>query len=159
MRKTKIVCTIGPASRNEKILKEMITSGMNVARLNFSHGSHEYHLETIELIKKVRSEMGVPLAIMLDTKGPEIRIKSFKNSVAKLKEGNLFTLYADERDGDENGVSVTYPSLASYIRGGETLLVDDGNIRLEALKPEGDDIVCRVITGGELSDKKGINIP
>ncbi|MBE6688521.1 MAG: pyruvate kinase [Ruminococcaceae bacterium] len=159
MRKTKIVCTIGPASRNEKILKEMITSGMNVARLNFSHGSHEYHLETIELIKKVRSEMGVPLAIMLDTKGPEIRIKSFKNSVAKLEEGNLFTLYADERDGDENGVSVTYPSLASYIRGGETLLVDDGNIRLEALKPEGDDIVCRVITGGELSDKKGINIP
>lgn len=159
MRKTKIVCTIGPSSRDEITLKEMIKSGMNVARLNFSHGTHEYHKETIELIKKVRSEMEVPLAIMLDTKGPEIRIKTFKNGEARLKDGSQFTLYTDERQGDENGVGITYPPLASCLKKGDTLLIDDGNINLAVEKTDGENIVCRVVIGGKLSDKKGINIP
>lgn len=159
MRKTKIVCTIGPSSRDEITLKEMIKSGMNVARLNFSHGTHEYHKETIELIKKVRSEMEVPLAIMLDTKGPEIRIKTFKNGEARLKDGSQFTLYTDEREGDENGVGITYPPLASCLKKGDTLLIDDGNINLAVEKTDGENIVCRVVIGGKLSDKKGINIP
>lgn len=159
MRKTKIVCTIGPSSRDEITLKEMIKSGMNVARLNFSHGTHEYHKETIELIKKVRSEMEVPLAIMLDTKGPEIRIKTFKNGEARLRDGSQFTLYTDERQGDENGVGITYPPLASCLKKSDTLLIDDGNINLAVEKTDGENIVCRVVIGGKLSDKKGINIP
>lgn len=159
MRKTKIVCTIGPSSRDEITLKEMIKSGMNVARLNFSHGTHEYHKETIELIKKVRSEMEVPLAIMLDTKGPEIRTKTFKNGEALLKDGSQFTLYTDEREGDENGVGITYPPLASCLKKGDTILIDDGNINLTVEKTDGENIVCRVAVGGKLSNKKGINIP
>lgn len=159
MRKTKIVCTIGPASRNEKTLKEMIKSGMNVARLNFSHGTHDYHKETIELIKKVRSEMEVPLAIMLDTKGPEIRVKTFKGGEAHLKEGEQFTLYGGEHEGDENGVAITYSPLASCLKSGDTVLIDDGNISLNVERTDGADIICRVMVGGKLSDKKGINIP
>lgn len=159
MRKTKIVCTIGPSSRDEITLKEMIKSGMNVARLNFSHGTHEYHKETIELIKKVRSEMEVPLAIMLDTKGPEIRTKTFKKGEAQLKDGSQFTLYTDEREGDENGVGITYPPLASCLKKGDTILIDDGNINLTVEKTDGENIVCRVVVGGKLSNKKGINIP
>lgn len=159
MRKTKIVCTIGPASRNEKTLREMIKSGMNVARLNFSHGTHEYHRETIQLIKKVRSDMEVPLAIMLDTKGPEIRIKTFKKGEITLKENDSFTLYSNDREGDEKGVSITYPPLAASLKPGDTVLIDDGNITLKVEAIDQNDIVCRVTVGGVLSDNKGINIP
>ena len=159
MRKTKIVCTIGPASRNEKTLTEMIKSGMNVARLNFSHGNHEYHKETIELIKKVRDDMEVPLAIMLDTKGPEIRIKSFKNGEIMLSEGSTFTLCTEDCEGDESRVAVTYTGLCECLCKNDTVLIDDGNIRLNVEEIKENAVVCRVLVGGKLSDKKGINIP
>jgi len=159
MRKTKIVCTIGPASRDEKTLRELIKSGMNVARLNFSHGSHDYHKETIDMLKKVRSEMEVPLAIMLDTKGPEIRIKDFENGKAELSDGGLFTLYADDRPGNNGGVSITYPELSESLSVGDTVLINDGSIVLKVEKTDGNNIICRIITGGVLTNKKGINVP
>lgn len=159
MRKTKIVCTLGPASRDEETLQAMFDSGMNVGRLNFSHGAHEYHKETIELFRKVRDKNKIPAAIMLDTKGPEIRIKNFKHGKAFLEDGQEFTLYAQEKEGDEKGVSVTYEKLSEELSSGNRVLLDDGRISLEVIKTEGKDVVCRVISGGEISDKKGINIP
>ena len=111
MRKTKIVCTLGPATDNEQILRDMILAGMSVARFNFSHGTHEEHKKRIELLKHVREEMGVPVAAMLDTKGPEVRIGIFENGKVELHTGQTFMLYADERLGDDNGVSISYPNL------------------------------------------------
>jgi len=159
LRKTKIVCTLGPASRDEATLQAMFDSGMNVGRLNFSHGTHEYHKETIELFRKVRDKNKIPASVMLDTKGPEIRIKTFKDGKVFLEDGQEFTLYAEEKEGTAKGVSVTYDALASELEVGNKVLVDDGRISLEVLKFEGADVVCRVTNGGEISDKKGINIP
>lgn len=159
MRKTKIVCTLGPASRNEKTLTRMLKSGMNVARINFSHGTHEYHKETIELFRKVRDKLGVPAAVMLDTKGPEIRLGNFKEQKAVLKNGAIFTLTTAEIDGDETKVSITYKDLPKQLSVGDKVLVDDGKIHLEVIELSEQDIVCKVISGGEISDRKGVNIP
>lgn len=159
MIKTKIVCTMGPVSRNEEVLRRMIGEGMNVARLNFSHGDHAYHRETIELIKRVRSEMGVPLAILLDTKGPEIRLKNFEGGETTLEEGALFTLTMREVEGNEKIVSLTYGKLIGQLSAGDIVLIDDGKVRLEVEERTETDAVCRVLAGGKISDHKGVNVP
>lgn len=159
MRKTKIVATIGPASRNKETLIEMINAGMNVARLNFSHGDHQYHKETIELIKQVRKELGVPLAIMLDTKGPEIRTKTLSAGKVSLKKGSTFTLTSRDIEGDNTIVSITYSPLPKEVNVSTKILIDDGSIELCVLETNDTDIICKVVRGGSLGEKKGINVP
>ena len=159
MRKTKIICTIGPASESEEILTAMCEAGMNVARINFSHGTHPEHLKKIETIKRVREELCLPIAIMLDTKGPEYRIRTFKNSPVILKEGGSFSLYIDNRPGDENGVSVNYEGLADDLEPGDRVLLANGLLALEVAEIAGHEIKCRVVTGGELSDRKSMSFP
>ncbi|MBR5501936.1 MAG: pyruvate kinase [Oscillospiraceae bacterium] len=159
MRKTKIVCTIGPACSNEETLTEMCKAGMNVARLNFSHGSHEEHKARIELIKRVREKLDMPIAILLDTKGPEYRIRSFKNGKIFLKEGDKFTFYAAEREGDENGVSVSYPKLAQELAIGDMILLSNGLLHFRVDGFDGDDVLTTVTDGGELSDRKSMSFP
>ena len=159
MRKTKIVCTMGPATDNEKVLKELMLAGMDVARLNFSHGTHEEAKKRIDMIKKVREEVGKPVAILLDTKGPEVRTKTFKNGKAELKEGQKFVLYTNDVEGDEKGVSITYPDLPKDVKAGSKILIDDGLIELEVTSIKSNAITCTVKNGGTVSDRKGINIP
>lgn len=159
MRKTKIICTLGPASRSEQVIADMLKSGMDVARINFSHGTHEYHKETIALFRKVRDSMGVPAAVMLDTKGPEIRLGNFKNHKEMLKNGDTFTLTAKDCEGDAKKVSVTYKDLSKQLVPGNKVLIDDGKIHLEVTEVTEHDVICRVIVGGEVSDHKGVNIP
>ncbi len=159
MKKTRIVCTMGPACDDENILKELILSGMNVARFNFSHGTHEEQKERIDRVKKVRDELGVNIALMLDTKGPEIRIKQFETGKVTLVPGNRFTLCCYDTPGDENKVSVTYSELYSELREGNDLLIDDGLIRIRVESIIDKDINCVVIDGGEISNNKSINIP
>lgn len=159
MRKTKIVCTIGPASRDEKTVEELIKSGMNVARLNFSHGEHPYHKETIELVKKVRKKLDAPVAILLDTKGPEIRLGMFERDAVTLLDGGKFVLTAEDVLGNENIASISYKELPSQLSVGNTVLINDGNVRLEVESVLGREIHCKVVRGGEISNRKGINIP
>lgn len=159
MRKTKIICTIGPASDNEETLKQLMLAGMDVARINFSHGTHESALKTVNRIKNVRDELDLPVAIMLDTKGPEIRIKDFKNGSVELKEGNKFTLCTDDVEGDETQVSITYKDLPRDVHAGNSILIDDGLIELEVLSVKSDKIICEIKNGGVLSNKKGVNVP
>lgn len=159
MKKTKIICTLGPASRNEKTLEKMIQNGMNVARLNFSHGTHEYHGETIELLKNVREKLHVPLAIMLDTKGPEIRLCDFENDSVELKKGNIFTLTTKDILGNKDIVSITYKDLPPQLKAGNVVLIDDGKVSLEVLSTTENDVVCKVVVGGKISNHKGVNIP
>ncbi len=159
MRKTKIVCTIGPASKSSEVMEEMLKSGMNVARLNFSHGTHKEHKEVIETFRAVRDRLGVPAAIMLDTKGPEIRIGTFKNKKATLENGSNFTLTTKDIEGDSTIVSISYKELPSQLKKGNRVLIDDGRIHLEVASVSDDEIECTVINGGEISDRKGVNIP
>lgn len=159
MRKTKIICTMGPATDNDNTLRDLMLAGMDVARLNFSHGTHEQAKERIDRIKRIREELDIPVAIMLDTKGPEIRLKSFKNGKVTVKEGEKFTLYTDDVEGDETGVSITYKNLAKDITVGTRLLIDDGLIEIEAQSVKPDRIICEVKSGGEISDSKGVNVP
>ncbi len=159
MRKTKIICTIGPASDNEQVLTDMCHAGMDVARLNFSHGTHEGHGATIARIKAVREKLNLPIAIMLDTKGPEYRIKTFENGKVTLKEGTLFTLTCDDVVGDETKVSVTYDKLTENLTPGDTVLVNNGLIILEMQEIKGRDAICKVLAGGVLSDRKSMNFP
>lgn len=159
MRKTKIVCTMGPATDDEKVLKELMLAGMDVARLNFSHGSHEEAVVRMNRIKKVREELDLPVAILLDTKGPEIRIKDFKNGSVELVQGQKFTLCTEDVEGDETQVSITYKDLPKDIRTGAKLLIDDGLIELEVLAIKSDKIFCEVKNGGIISNKKGVNVP
>ena len=159
MRKTKIVCTIGPACANHETITAMCKAGMNVARLNFYHGSHEDHLENIELIKKVRSELGLPIAILLDTKGPEYRIGKFENGFVMLNDGDTFTFTADDIIGNENIVSVSYKNLASELKIGSTILLNNGLITFEVTEINGKDVICKVIEGGKLSDRKSMSFP
>ena len=159
MRKTKIICTIGPASDNEETLSKMFEAGMNVARLNFSHGTHEQHQEKIDLIKRVREKMNLPIAIMLDTKGPEYRIKTFKDHKVELKDGGTFILTADEVEGDETKVSVTYKELPSQLKPGDRVLVNNGLVILEVREISGNDVICDIVVGGVLSDQKSMNFP
>lgn len=159
MRKTKIICTIGPASENEEILTKMCENGMNVARLNFSHGTHEEHKKKIELIKKVRDKMHLPIAIMLDTKGPEYRIKTFENKKVTVKDGDTFTFTTDDVVGNESIVSVTYKHLTKELKPGNIIKVNNGLVIFRVQKIEGSRIICTVVTGGELSDKKSMCFP
>ena len=159
MRKTKIVCTIGPASDTEEIMTGLCKAGMNVARLNFSHSTHDEHQRIIDLIKKVRSELKVPIAIMLDTKGPEYRIKTFKNQKIMLKDGDSFVFTSDDIIGDETRVAVSYPNLPNELSVGDTILLNNGLLVFEVVNISGTNIECSVITGGELSDRKSMSFP
>lgn len=171
-RKTKIVCTLGPATDDEKVMQSLIEEGMNVARFNFSHGSHEEQQKRLEKLKKLRAKLGYPVAALLDTKGPEIRLKEFANGREELEDGQLFVLTSDEIIGDKNRVSITYKELAGDLKVGDHVLIDDGLIGMEVVEirptagakadSEGNtptDIVCRVLNGGVVSDKKGVNVP
>ena len=159
MRKTKIVCTLGPSTDDYKVLKELARSGMNVARLNLSHGTHAEHRARMDAIRRVRKELGVPLAILLDTKGPEIRVKTFKDGSVDLKKGKLFTLTTREVEGNETEVSVSYELLPGCVSEGDVILLNDGMIELCVDKVNGADIVCKVVHGGVLSNRKSINLP
>ena len=159
MRKTKIVCTIGPASSSEEILKGLCKAGMNVARLNFSHNTHEDHQERIDLIKKVRNELNMPIAIMLDTKGPEYRIKTFKEHKITLNDGDKFTFTTDDIEGDEARVAVSYKNLPAELNVGDTILLNNGLLTFKVEKIDGADIECITLIGGELSDRKSMSFP
>lgn len=159
MRKTKIVCTLGPSTDNEDILRQMMLAGMNVARCNFSHGTYEDHQRRMDLVKKLRHEVGRPIAILLDTKGPEVRVKNFKEGKAVLEEGQLFTLTVDEVDGTKDKVSVTYDRLYEDLEIGMRVLIDDGLIEMQVEQIDQRNVVCRVINGGVVSNHKGVNIP
>lgn len=159
MRKTKIVCTIGPACEDEGTIRRMCLAGMDVARLNFSHGNHEEHLARINTIKKVRNELGLPIAIMLDTKGPEYRIGTFRDGPVELREGELFTLTTDKVEGDVKRVSVSDEMLLRELFPGDTVLLSDGMLALRVKEIEGSEIICRVENGGELSDRKSMSFP
>ncbi|MEE0808024.1 MAG: pyruvate kinase [Acutalibacteraceae bacterium] len=159
MRKTKIVCTIGPASGTEEMIKGLCRAGMNVARLNFSHNTHEDHQMRIDLIKKVRSELKMPIAIMLDTKGPEYRIKTFKNQKITLKDGDRFTFTTEDIIGDGERVAVSYKNLPNELSVGDTILLNNGLLTFEVINISGTDIECKVVIGGELSDRKSMSFP
>ena len=159
MRKTKIICTIGPASENEQTLTQMCQAGMNVARLNFSHGSHEEHKAKIDLIKRVREKLGMPIAIMLDTKGPEYRIRTFKNGKVVVKEGDIFRFTTEEVEGDETIVSVNYKDLVRNLNVGDRVLVNNGLVIFEVQALEGNEAVCRTVVGGTLSNRKSMSFP
>ena len=159
MKKTKIICTVGPACMDAEILKEMVRAGMNVARLNFSHGTHESHRAAITLIRRVREEMGVPLAILLDTKGPEYRIGTFRSGPVTLADGQKFTLTASDEPGDETHVSASCAALADKLCPGDTVLINDGLVRLTVDEIADGDIRCTVVCGGVLSDRKSMNFP
>ena len=159
MRKTKIICTIGPACMSEKILTEMCLAGMNVARMNFSHGDHEEQKQKIELVKKVREKLNLPVAIMLDTKGPEYRIGTFKTGSVEVETGSTFTFTTDDMEGDETRVSVSYKGLIRDLSVGDRILVNNGLVIFEVVTLEGNDAICRTITGGTLSNRKSMSFP
>ncbi|MCM1124613.1 MAG: pyruvate kinase [Eubacterium sp.] len=159
MRKTKIVCTLGPATDNEEVLRQMIAEGMNVARCNFSHGTYEEHKKRMDMVKKLRKEADQPIAILLDTKGPEVRVKNFKEGKVTLEEGQLFTLTSEEVEGTKDIVSVTYNRLYEDLEVGMRVLIDDGLIEMKVEKVDKSNIVCRVINGGVVSNHKGVNVP
>jgi len=159
LKKTKIVCTIGPASRNEEILEQMLKAGMNVARLNFSHGTHEDHRKTIEMFRAVRDRLDIPAAVLLDTKGPEIRLGDFENRYEILNDGEKFILTSEKCIGTAQRVSVSYEDLPSQVEAGTAILIDDGRVRLKVTEIAGNDIICEVVAGGKVSNRKGVNIP
>ena len=159
MRKTKIVCTIGPASSSEEVFAEMCKAGLNVARLNFSHGTHEEHQQKFDMIHKVRKSLGLPIAIMLDTKGPEYRICTFKNKKILLQDGDAFTFTTRQVEGDETIVGVSYAGLANDLSVGDTVLVNNGLVIFTVERIEGTEIHCRVVVGGKLSDRKSMSFP
>jgi pyruvate kinase len=159
MRKTKIICTIGPSSENEAVLTAMCQEGMNVARLNFSHGTHEEHKKKIDLIKHVREKLDMPIAIMLDTKGPEYRIGTFANDKITVQAGDTFTFTTEEIEGDETRVSVNYKDLVKNLSLGDRILVNNGLVIFEVTELNGCNVICRVITGGVLSNRKSMSFP
>lgn len=160
MRKTKIVCTMGPNTNSKEMMKKLVENGMDVARFNFSHGDHEEQKMRMDLLKEVRKELKVPVAILLDTKGPEIRTGELKDhKKVTLKENQTFVLTTSEVEGDNERVSITYKGLPQDVTAGGQILIDDGLICLEVQETTGTEIVCRVINGGELGEKKGINVP
>ena len=159
MRKTKIICTLGPAVDSEEMIRKLILAGMNAARFNFSHGTHESHLAQLTKLKRVRDELGIPVAAIMDTKGPEIRIKTFKDGRIELKKDDIFTLTTADCEGDATRVSVTYANLHNEVVPGNHILVDDGLIDLLVQEIKGQEIVCTVENGGPLSNNKSINIP
>ncbi len=160
MRKTKIICTLGPSAESEEVLRELILAGMDVARFNFSHADHEEHLGRLKTIEKLRKELGIPVATLLDTKGPEIRIGTFKDDKKiQLTEGQSFTLTIRDIEGDESIVSITYKELVHDIKVGNTILIDDGLIELTIKEVTDTDIICEVKNSGIISNRKGVNVP
>ncbi len=159
MRKTKIVCTIGPASESEEVITAMCLAGMNVARLNFSHGTHADHKRKIETIKRVRDKLDLPIAIMLDTKGPEYRIKTFENGAVTLADGDTFTFTAEDIVGNERMVAVSYANMANDLEVGDTILLNNGLLTFKVAEIEPPRVHCRVVHGGELKDRKSMSFP
>ncbi len=159
MRKTKIICTLGPSTDKEGVLRELIANGMNVARFNFSHGSHEEHLGRLEKLKALREELGKPVAALLDTKGPEIRLKDFKNGVENLVAGQTFTLTTRDVEGTNEICSITYTDLPMDVEPNGTIMLDDGLIKLQIVTVNDTDIVCKVLNNGKIKNKKGVNVP
>lgn len=159
MRKTKIICTIGPASESEERLRELMLAGMDVARFNFSHGSHEEHKTKFERVNKISGELGLPVATLLDTKGPEIRLKTIEGGKAELKMGQKFILTTDDIIGNSEKASITYKNLKNDISVGTTILIDDGLIEMVVEEIDETDIICTVVNGGPISNNKGVNVP
>lgn len=159
MRKTKIICTLGPSTDKEGVLSDLIANGMNVARFNFSHGSHEEHLGRLEKLKALREELGKPVAALLDTKGPEIRLKDFKNGVENLVAGQTFTLTTRDVEGTNEICSITYKDLPMDVEPNGTIMLDDGLIKLQIQTVNDTDIVCTVLNNGKIKNKKGVNVP
>ncbi len=159
MRRTKIICTIGPASESEEMLGELMKAGMNVARFNFSHGTHEEHKAKFGRVLKVSGELGMSIATMLDTKGPEIRLRNFENGKVQLIPGQMFTLTTEDILGNEKRASITYKNLKNDVKQGTKVLIDDGKIEMEVSKIVGEEILCTVKNGGVVSNHKGINVP
>lgn len=159
MRKTKIICTIGPASNNEETLRELMLAGMNVARFNFSHDSHEQQKEKYDRIIKVRDELGLPVATLLDTKGPEIRLRDFEEGKVELQAGQIFTLTTVDVPGNAQRAAITYKNLQNDVSVGSRILIDDGLIEMIVEEVAGSEIRCRVVNGGKVSNRKGINVP
>lgn len=160
MRKTKIVCTLGPSTDDEKVLEQLMKAGMNVARCNFSHGTHEEHKERMDKVKKIREKCDRPVALLLDTKGPEIRTGNFKDGKVKVKTGQTFTLVADNNIlGTEEKTGITFPDLYKDVTPGAVIMIDDGLIEMEVTKIEGTDIICDVKNDGVISNHKGVNVP
>lgn len=159
MRKTKIVCTLGPATNDVEIMKQLIQNGMDAARINFSHGTYETHAETIAKLKQAREELNAPIPLILDTKGPEIRVKTFKEDKVRLEEDATFTLTTRDVEGDVNIVSVTYADLPKDVHRGSRILIDDGLIELKVEDITETDVVCKVINGGVVKSRKGVNLP
>ena len=159
MRKTKIICTIGPASENEEVLTQMCLAGMNIARLNFSHGSYAEHEKKIELVKKVREKLDLPIAILLDTKGPEYRIRTFKDGKVNIETGATFTFTIDEIEGDETRVAVNYKLLNKDLKPGNVLTVNNGLVKFQVEEIRGNDIITKCLQGGSLSNRKSMSFP
>ena len=159
MRKTKIICTIGPSSENEEVLTQMCLAGMNVARLNFSHGTHEEHAKKVALVKKVREKLNLPIAILLDTKGPEYRIRTFKDDKVEIATGATFTFTIDEIEGDETKVAVNYKLLNKDLKPGDILTVNNGLVKFQVEEINGSDIITKCLQGGTLSNRKSMSFP
>ncbi len=159
MKKTKIICTMGPSSADRETIKKMFLAGMNVGRINMSHGDHETHAKTIAMFREVRDELGVDGAVLLDTKGPEIRMGTFSGGPVELKKGATFTFTTDDVDGDENRVFVTYADFPKEVGKGDLILADDGKIEFEVKEVRGNDVVCTAVNGGIIKNRKGINLP
>lgn len=159
MRRTKIICTLGPSTDKEGIMEALVKEGMDVARFNFSHGSHEEQRTRLTMLEELRDKYDKPIAALLDTKGPEIRIGCFENGSIELKEGQTFTLATEEIPGNEEKVSITYKKLFQDVKPGDSILIDDGLIGMEVREIAGEDIICTVKNGGVISNRKGINVP
>lgn len=159
LRKTKIVCTMGPSTEKGDVLKQLMLAGMNVARFNFSHGDHDEQMGRLVELRRLRQELGLPVAALLDTKGPEIRLKESANEKVELKAGQTFTLTAEDIQGDETRVAISYKELVNDVKVGDTILIDDGLIELKVKSLTKTDIVCTVVNGGKVSNKKGVNVP
>ncbi|HVY55933.1 MAG TPA: pyruvate kinase, partial [Thermodesulfobacteriota bacterium] len=158
-KKTKIVCTIGPATESQPQLEKLLRAGMNVMRLNFSHGDFSEHGNRVKNLKKAIEETGIPAAILQDLGGPKIRIGTFKTESVMLKEGAKFTLTTDKVEGDEARVSVNYPNFAKEVKKGHIVFLHDGRKKLEVLEVKGNSVVCKILVGGEIKGKRGVNLP
>ena len=159
MKRTKIVCTLGPSSNTPDILEGMVRAGMNVARFNFSHGSHEEHKKRIEMVRAVSRKLGTPIALLLDTKGPEIRLGKFKNGSIMMEAGHDFTLTARDVEGDETIASMNYKELPQDVKPGDHILLSDGLVNLEVTSIEGEDIHTKILNSGKMSDRKRVAVP
>lgn len=159
LKKTKIVCTLGPSSNSQEVVEQMILAGMNVARFNFSHGSHEEHKARMDMVRAASKKVGIPVALLLDTKGPEIRLGKFKNGSIQMEEGQEFTLTARDVEGDETIVSVNYKELPQDVKAGDHILLSDGLVNLEVISVEDQDIHTKILNSGKMSDRKRVAVP